>query len=100
LFWSSRGLSGTPLSVGFTTENSTADPAPSRRNARTGTDAMAPVPVALDAFLGGEPAGADRRRELGVVALVLVGVAGGEIQHGAVEGVALPEVGRDRDRVT
>src|SRR3954454_13722551 len=43
--------------------------------------------------------GLRRRNERGVVALVQVGGGGGELRHGAVEDVALAEVGSDGEAV-
>jgi AI-2E family transporter len=60
----------------------------------------APGPDALDPFDGGDAALVDGSAERGVVALVDGGVRGGEGGDGLVEGVALAEVGGDRDPVT
>ena len=67
-----------------------------------GTRVKARHPAGLsdsEAHLGDELAGRDRAHERGVVALVLVGVVLGERRERTVEGVAGPEVGRDRDGV-
>src|SRR5215472_13451438 len=56
-------------------------------------------PVRLDTCLGNQPPGVHGRGERLVVALVLVGVGGGELGDGPVEHVSLAEVGGDRDPV-
>jgi enoyl-CoA hydratase/carnithine racemase len=53
----------------------------------------------LHTCLGNQPPGVHGRRESLVVALVLVGVGGGELGDGPVEHVALAQVGGDRDPV-
>ena len=52
-----------------------------------------------DPFDRRDPPVGDRCDERGVVALVLVGVGLGELDDRAVEGVALPQVGGDGQRV-
>jgi hypothetical protein len=53
----------------------------------------------LEASLGGDATGLDRREELAIVALVLLGTTVGELDDRAVEGDALAEVGGDRSAV-
>jgi hypothetical protein len=60
----------------------------------------APAPgLRSDAFECLESSGADGVGEGLVVALVLVGVAPGEVGNRLVEGAALAQVGGDRDRI-
>ena len=56
-------------------------------------------PGRLYAGLGDQPSGVHGRVEGLIVALVLVGVGGGELGDGPIESIALAEVGGDRDPI-
>ena len=98
-----RSTTGSPASPA-PPSCATRVPSP-RRSSRPRRPRSSPAEAHADATTGSEPehgvqpAGRDRRGQLRVVLLVLVGVGDGEVGDGLVEGVLAAEVGRDGDPV-